>query len=157
MAGRDRRAGAGRRGCAAATAWPAATSSTTTADPGASAAAGCCSRAPRRFALRHRDGTTRLATLSYLTADPAHRAVAYGLSLPPAVSPERLGLVYALARLLEAFERAEPLVGHGDLSTKNVLWSLQRGPEVFVLDCDNCERFDRNATPARLRPGGGGP
>ena len=65
-------------------------------------------RAPRRFALRHRDGTTRLATLSYLTADPAHRAVAYGLSLPEPVSPERLGLVYALARVLEAFETAHP-------------------------------------------------
>jgi hypothetical protein len=105
-------------------------------------------RAPRRFALRHRDGTTRLATLSYLTADPAHRAIAYGLSLPEPVSPERLGLVYALARVLEAFENADCPVGHGDLSTKNVLWSLQRGPEVFVLDCDNCERFGPDRRPA---------
>ena len=95
--------------------------------------------------MRHRDGTTRLATLSYLTADPNHRAVAYGLSLPPPVSPERLGLVYALARLLEAFEAVYPSIGHGDLSTKNVLWSLQRGPEVFVLDCDNCEPYGRMA------------
>jgi hypothetical protein len=111
-------------------------------------------RAPRRFALRHRDGTTRLATLSYLTADPAHRAVAYGLALPEPVGPARLGLVYALARLLAAFERAAPAIGHGDLSTKNVLWSLQRGPEVFVLDCDNCERFGpdgRPVTPAGRR------
>lgn len=98
-------------------------------------------RAPRRFALRHRDGTTRLASLSYLTADPAYREVAYGIELPAAFSPERLGIVYALARLLEAFERLAPPVGHGDLSAKNVLWSLQRGPEVFVIDCDNCERF----------------
>ncbi|HET7522638.1 MAG TPA: hypothetical protein VFJ79_00685, partial [Acidimicrobiales bacterium] len=71
-------------------------------------------RAPRRFALRHRDGTTRLATLSYLTADPAYREVAYGIDLPPAFSPERLGIVYALARLLEAFEKLDPPIGHGD-------------------------------------------
>jgi hypothetical protein len=113
-------------------------------------------RAPRRFAVRHRDGTTRLASLSYLTADPSHRAVAYGLALPPPVSPERLGLVYALARLLQAFEDATPAVSHGDLSTKNVLWSLQRGPEIFVLDCDNCERFWADGRPVadtgRRRP-----
>lgn len=104
-------------------------------------------RAPRRFAVRHRDGSTHLATLSYLTADPAYRAVAYGLSLPPPVSVERLGIVYALARLLETFERSVPGIGHGDLSTKNVLWSLQRGPEVFVLDCDNCERYGPGGRP----------
>ena len=104
-------------------------------------------RAPRRFSLRHRDGTTRLATLSYLTADPAYREVAYGLSLPQPFTPERLGLVYALARLLEAFETLEPRVGHGDLSAKNVLWSLQRGPEVFLIDCDNCERYGTDGRP----------
>jgi len=144
----------------AGTAWPAAT--VIASGPPETAAAGACGpaagagvllpRAPRRFSVRHRDGTPRLATLSYLTADPAHRAVAYGLSLPDPVSPERLGLVYALARLLEAFESASPAVGHGDLSTKNVLWSLQRGPEVFVIDCDNCERFDPQGCP--LTPGG---
>ena len=105
-------------------------------------------RAPRRFAVRHRDGHSRLASLSYLTADPEHRAVAYGLSLPGPVSPERVGLVYALAQLLSAFESEDPAVGHGDLSTKNVLWSLQRGPEVFVLDCDNSERFAADGSPA---------
>lgn len=104
-------------------------------------------RAPRRFALRHRDGVTRLATLSYLTSDPAYREVAYGIELPAVFSPERLGIVYALARLLEAFEKLEPAVGHGDLSAKNVLWSLQRGPEIFVIDCDNCERFGADGRP----------
>jgi hypothetical protein len=98
-------------------------------------------RAPRRFAVRHRDGHSRLASLSYLTADPEHRAVAYGLQLPEAVTAERVGLVYALARLLAAFESGEPAVVHGDLSTKNVLWSLQRGPEAFVIDCDSCARY----------------
>lgn len=125
--------------------------------PGSGMAVGVLiARAPRRFALRHRDGSTRMATLSYLTADPAHREVAYGLSLPPAFSPERIGIVYALARLLEAFEGLSPKVGHGDLSAKNVLWSLQRGPEVFVIDCDNCERYGPDLCPlgaeGRRRP-----
>ena len=97
----------------AGTAWPAATvvEPATPVQVATSRPVGAgvlLPRAPRRFALRHRDGTTRLATLSYLTADPAHRAVAYGLSLPDPVSPERLGLVYALARVLEAFETADP-------------------------------------------------
>ncbi len=127
----------------AAAAWPASV----VIDSDGGAAGLLMPRAPRRFALRHRDGTTRLASLSYLTADPAHREMAYGLSLPPDASPERLGLVYALARLLQAFELGAPSIGHGDLSTKNVLWSLQRGPEIFVIDCDNCERFDSDGRP----------
>jgi hypothetical protein len=98
-------------------------------------------RAPRRFSLRHRDGSVHLATLSYLTAAPGQRSAAYGLALPAPMSPERLGIVYALARLLEALQSASPSVGHGDLSTKNVLWSLERGPEVFLLDCDSAERY----------------
>lgn len=98
-------------------------------------------RAPRRFSVRHRDGVARLATLSYLTADPVRPSAAYGVALPASADPVRVGLVYALARLLEVFEAARPALGHGDLSAKNVLWSTQRGPEVFVLDCDNGERF----------------
>jgi hypothetical protein len=138
----------------AATAWPAASVLDATAhDPDQAGGAGVLlPRAPRRFALRHRDGTTRLATLSYLTADPAHRAVAYGLSLPEPVSAARLGLIYALARVLEAFDTGSLVVGHGDLSTKNVLWSLQRGPEVFIIDCDNCEHFGPDGRP--LTPAG---
>jgi hypothetical protein len=98
-------------------------------------------RAPRRYSVRHRDGRSHLASLSYLTADPDRRSAAYGVTLPPPMGPERLGLVYALARLLEVFESVSPNVSHGDLSAKNVLWSLARGPEVFVLDCDNGERY----------------
>jgi hypothetical protein len=98
-------------------------------------------RAPRRFSLRHRGGDSHLATLSYLTAAPGQRAAAYGLSLPPPFAVDRIGIVYALARLLEALQAATPLIGHGDLSTKNVLWSLERGPEVFILDCDSAERY----------------
>lgn len=104
-------------------------------------------RAPRRFSVRHRDGHSRLASLSYLTSDPEHRAAAYGLRLPPPAGPERVGLVYALARLLAALESGRPVAGHGDLSTKNVLWSLQRGPEVYVIDCDSAELFDPGGEP----------
>lgn len=124
----------------AATAWPQAVV-TQPGAAGGTAAGLLLPRAPRRFAVRHRDGTSRLATLSYLTADPGQRAAAYGLALPAPVSADRIGIVYALARVLEAFQRAAPPVGHGDLSTRNILWSLERGPEVFLLDCDSCERY----------------
>jgi hypothetical protein len=108
-------------------------------------------RAPRRFALRHRDGNSRLASLSYLTADPAHREAAYGLRLPAPGGAERVGLAYALSRLLAVFESAAPAVAHGDLSTKNILWSLQRAAEVFVIDCDNSELYDPAGDPLGRR------
>jgi hypothetical protein len=126
----------------ASTSWPLAVVAGAGATRSAGTAAGLLlPKAPRRYRLRHRDGQSHLATLSYLTADPAQRTASYGITLPPAMSPDRFGLVYALARLLEAFEWASPAMGHGDLSAKNVLWSLTRGPEVFVLDCDNGEPF----------------
>lgn len=121
----------------AAAAWPAAV---VTGEEGRAVGL-LVPRAPRRFSVRHRDGHSRLASLSYLTADPAHRAAAYGMELPGPAGPERIGLVYALARLIDAFRSGPAPIGHGDLSTKNVLWSLQRGPEVFVIDCDNAEIF----------------
>ena len=95
-------------------------------------------RAPEEFWLRHRDGTKRLATLSYLATDPERIAVAYGVLVPPPGAAERVALVYALARLLEAWQNEPPLprVVHGDLSGKNVLWSLRPAPAVYVLDCD---------------------
>ena len=94
-------------------------------------------RAPAEFWLRHRDGLLRLATLSYLAGDPDRMAVAYGVTLPPPGAAERVALVYALARLLDAWQGgAGPVVVHGDLSAKNVLWSLRPAPAVYVLDCD---------------------
>ncbi len=104
-------------------------------------------RAPRRFSVRHRDGQRRLATLSYLTCDPARPAKAYGIAVPPPGDAGRYGLVLALARLLAAFDSVETPVSHGDLSTKNVLWSLERGPEVYVIDCDSAEVFLSRAAP----------
>lgn len=135
----------------ASTAWPSeAVISGAGADAGASGSeAGVAvglviPRAPRRFSVRHRDGARHLATLSYLTADPRHRGVAYGLALPPAAAAERIALVYALARLLEAFDGSDSTLAHGDLSAKNVLWSLERGPEVYVIDCDGSRLFGRD-------------
>ena len=118
-------------------------------------------RAPSRFSVVHRDGTPRLATLSYLAAEPTQRSAAYGVRLPVSHSADRLGLVYALSRVLDACQRVRPSAGHGDLSNKNILWSLERGPEVYLIDCDNSELFE---TPSGRRydegPGsgrGGGP
>ncbi|HET9692105.1 MAG TPA: hypothetical protein VFP61_13215 [Acidimicrobiales bacterium] len=127
----------------AATAWPSAVVTDGPATVGL-----LMPRAPRRFSVRHRDGVARLATLSYLTADPARRSAAYGLALPAQGDPQRIAVVYALARVLEAMEAGDPHVVHGDLSAKNVLWSTAQGPQVFLLDLDNGELHGADGTPA---------
>jgi hypothetical protein len=95
-------------------------------------------RAPHEFWVRHRDGSNRLASLSYLANDPDRIAVAYGVMMPGPGAPERVAIVYALARLLDAWQAGPPRpeVVHGDLSAKNILWSLEPAPAVYVLDCD---------------------
>src|SRR6201999_136226 len=40
-------------------------------------------------------------------------------------------------RLLAALHDGATPAGHGDLSARNVLWSLEGGPRGFVIDCDN--------------------
>jgi hypothetical protein len=117
------------------------------------------SRAPEEFWLRHRDGTKRLATLSYLATGPERIAVAYGVLTPPPGAAERVAVVYALARLLEAWQNEPPLprAVHGDLSGKNVLWSLQPAPAVYVLDCDGATvRCGADATADEVPDGGDG-
>ena len=49
-------------------------------------------------------GLSRLATLSYLAGDPDRMTVAYGVAVPPPGAPERVALVYTLARLLDAWQ-----------------------------------------------------
>lgn len=111
-------------------------------------------RAPEEFWLRHRDGPSRLATLSYLTGDPDRMSVAYGVTVPPPGAPERVALVYALARVLDAWQGgAGPLVVHGDLSARNVLWSLRPAPKVYVLDCDGALVGQRHASGGGTGPG----
>lgn len=116
-------------------------------------------RAPAGFWLAHREGPARLATLSYLAGDPDRIEVAYGVRVPPPGAAGRVAVVYALARLLEAWQRPVPTKGaqpadaaedecrtpavvHGDLSAKNVLWTVTPVPAVFVLDCDGARLLD---------------
>jgi hypothetical protein len=127
-------------------------------------------RAPHQFWVRHRDGSHRLASLSYLANDPDRIAVAYGVMMPAPGAPERVALVYALARLLDAWQTGPdgsdgvppPRIVHGDLSAKNVLWSLQPAPAVYVLDCDGASlTADAGAVgpdgASAASPGAGGP
>ena len=76
--------------------------------------------------------------------------------MPAPGAPERVALIYALARLLDAWQAGPnerdgappPQVVHGDLSAKNVLWSLQPAPAVYVLDCDGASVTDGPITGA---------
>lgn len=136
-----------------AAAWPLAT----VAGEGPGMAAGMVlPMAPAPFWLAHRDGPLRLATLSYLAGDPDRIEVAYGLPMPAPGSAERIAVVYALARLLEAWQHptgqgaaGPPAMVHGDLSAKNVLWSLDPAPAVFVLDCDGARPVGDESTGGR--------
>jgi hypothetical protein len=85
----------------AASAWPVAV---VVGDDPEVALGALMPRAPAAFWLRHRDGQTRLATLSYLASDPDRITVAYGTVVPAPGAPERVGVVYALARLLDAWQ-----------------------------------------------------
>jgi hypothetical protein len=93
-----------------------------------------------------------------LTSDPDRIDVAYGLAMPPPGAAQRVAVVYALARLLEAWQApgAMPSVAHGDLSAKNVLWSLRPAPAVYVLDCDGAALVPAEGE-AQLGEGGPGP
>ena len=110
-------------------------------------------RAPGCFWLRHREGGPRLATLSYLASDPDRITVAYGTVVPAPGAAARVAVVYALARLLEVWQGdgGRPgLAVHGDLSAKNVLWSLDPVPAVYVLDCDGATVVEAGAGPASV-------
>ncbi len=132
MAARDEEVGRRILSCSA---WPAA--AVVEEHDATSAIGTLLPRAPAEFWLRHRDGPSRLATLSYLAGDPNRMTVAYGVTVPQPGAAERVALVYALARLLDAWQGGVgPPVVHGDLSAKNVLWSLRPAPAIYVLDCD---------------------
>ena len=110
-------------------------------------------RAPGCFWLRHREGGPRLATLSYLASDPDRITVAYGTVVPAPGAAARVAVVYALARLLEAWQgdgAGQGLAVHGDLSAKNVLWSLDPVPSVYVLDCDGATVVEPGAGRANV-------
>jgi hypothetical protein len=133
-----------------ASAWPLAV--VTDNDDPSVALGSLMPRAPSPFWLRHRDGNQRLATLSYLASDPDRIAVAYGVDVPPPGGAERVALVYALALLLDAWQGGPgPRVVHGDLSAKNVLWSVRPAPAVFVLDCDGARVDDPGTSSQGVR------
>jgi hypothetical protein len=130
----------------AASAWPLAV--VVGADPSVGVGL-LMPRAPANFWLQHRDGPPRLATLSYLAGDPDRITLAYGVPVPAPGGAERVAIVYSLCRLLEPWQApgGGAHVVHGDLSAKNVLWSLQPTPAVYVLDCDGAAVGTTDATP----------
>ncbi len=60
-------------------------------------------------------------------------AKAFGIELPD--QKQRLALVERLAEVL-AFLDAHQFV-YGDVNERNVLWSLEHFPRVYLIDCDN--------------------
>ena len=107
-------------------------------------------RAPAQFWVRHRDGTNRLATLSYLANDPTasrwptgsrrHRPVR------PSGSPSCMP--WPASWKPGSGTRLRQRVAHGDLSAKNVLWSLIPAPAVYVLDCDGATVLSGDESPS---------
>lgn len=87
--------------------------------------------APPEYLIEIGDGQTRkLNEIQYLThADRAHRL---GLVIPSATVRARL--MADFAALLELFDRHS--VVHGDISFKNLLWTVDPIPLIYLLDCD---------------------
>ncbi len=64
-----------------------------------------------------------------------HTAAAKRLGLAVPDRQQRRRLVEDLANLLAFFD-AHGIV-YGDISEKNILWSLHEGPQTYLIDCDN--------------------
>ncbi|MFC9705864.1 hypothetical protein ACFTWD_34805 [Streptomyces sp. NPDC056943] len=87
-------------------------------------------RAPGTMSWQTGKGETRLIELSFLLRPP--KAAWQAVRQP---SPaERYTLVVALAELFQWLHTMGLVVG--DLSQANLLWSLDPGPSVHLLDCD---------------------
>ncbi|MFI6421242.1 hypothetical protein ACIBG6_28015 [Streptomyces sp. NPDC050842] len=87
-------------------------------------------RAPDAMSWRTGKGDTRLIELSYLLRPPK----AAWQAVPQPAPAERYALVVALVELFGWLHTLGLVVG--DLSQANVLWSLDPGPAVHLLDCD---------------------
>jgi DNA-binding helix-hairpin-helix protein with protein kinase domain len=98
--------------------------------------------APARFATRLA-GRSRLLELQYLLYP--RRAMWASLALPDAVGRRRLAAGYA--RLFDVLHRNEVVVG--DVSMRNLLWTLSGGPGVYAIDCDGFRLVGR---PPAVRP-----
>ncbi|GAB2587912.1 hypothetical protein Aab01nite_49470 [Paractinoplanes abujensis] len=66
----------------------------------------------------------------------AARAKQLGITVPD--RPQRLLLAQDLAELLALFDRHDMV--YGDISEKNVLWTLRGEPRTYFIDCDNARR-----------------
>ena len=100
-------------------------------------------RAPVRFTHVLTDGTSAPTTLTHAITPDRFHVHRY---LPIPSQAQRLLLAYNLCRLLAIFERDGIL--SLDLSSTNILWSLNPKPEIFLLDCDSASLV-RRFNPAR--------
>lgn len=98
--------------------------------------------APARFATRLA-GASRLLELQFLLYP--RRAMWADLALPDDDQRRRLAAGYA--QLFDVLHRNEIVVG--DVSMRNLLWTLSGGPGVFAIDCDG---FRLAGRPPAVRP-----
>lgn len=98
--------------------------------------------APSRFATTLA-GRRRLLELQFLLYRP--RPMWRELALPAADERRRLAVRYA--RLFQVLHDNGVLVG--DVSMRNLLWSVHGGPAVFALDCDSFRIVGRPAAIGR--------
>jgi hypothetical protein len=64
-----------------------------------------------------------------------HTAAAKRLGLTVPDRPQRLRMVQDLADLLALLDAHD--IVYGDISEKNVLWTLEGAPATYLIDCDN--------------------
>jgi DNA-binding helix-hairpin-helix protein with protein kinase domain len=98
--------------------------------------------APDRFTTRLA-GRSRLRELQFLLYP--RRAMWADLALP--TDEERRVLAVGYVRLFEVLHRNDVVVG--DVSMRNLLWTLEGGPGVYAIDCDG---FRLAGRPPSVRP-----
>ncbi|HYQ67113.1 hypothetical protein [Actinophytocola sp.] len=99
---------------------------------------------PARFATSLA-GRRRLLELQFLLYP--RRAMWADLALPDAAQRRRIAAAYV--ELFQALHSGEVVVG--DVSMRNLLWTLVGGPSVFAIDCDG---FRLAGRPPAVRPAG---
>lgn len=87
--------------------------------------------APARFSVMIQGGT-RLRELQFLIFEK--KAMWADLQLPDA--DQRRELLIGYARLFKALHSLDIIIG--DVSPRNLLWSIDPYPAVYALDCDGC-------------------
>jgi hypothetical protein len=88
-------------------------------------------RAPQRFTFSTPGG--RKSTTLSIAISQKRTHIRQHIPIPN--QTERLWLAYHLCQLLALFERTGII--YLDLSSKNILWSLDPKPAVFLVDCDS--------------------